>query len=66
MDDVSSAALHLVALRNNLAVFFSGVFVESLMLTVSQDDALEERTNLVFWEIVTKFTHFVEKIDIFI
>lgn len=66
MDDVSSAALHLVALRNYLAVFFSGVFVESLMLTVSQDDALEERTNLVFWEIVTKFTHFVEKIDIFI
>jgi|LakMenEpi03Aug12_release.lakeMendotaPanAssembly.Ray.scaffolds.fasta_scaffold2327571_1 hypothetical protein len=66
MDDVSSAALHLVALCDYLAVFFGGVFVEGLMLAVSQDDALEERPDLVFWEIVTKFTHFVEKIDIFI
>lgn len=36
------------------------------MLNLPQDDAFEKWSNLVFWEVVWKFTHLVEEIDVFV
>ena len=36
------------------------------MLAVAQDDALKKGSDLVLGEIVTKFTHFVEKVDVLV
>jgi len=66
MYDIPSAALHLVSLRHYLAVLLGSVLVKGLVLTVAQDDALKKGSDLVLGEIVTKFTHFIEKVDILV
>jgi hypothetical protein len=66
VDDVPPARLHLVTLGDDLRVFLGGVLVESLVLTLVEDDTLEEGTHLVTREIVGELTHLVQQIDVLI
>lgn len=66
MNDIPTATLHLVPLGHNLTVFLSSVLVEGFVLTIAQDDAFKEGTDLVFRKVVREFTHLIQQVDVLI
>lgn len=66
MDDISPARLHLVSLSHDFRILLRGVFVKALVLNLSKNNAFEKGSYFVFWEVVGKLAHFIEKIDILI
>ena len=66
MDNIPSWRFHFVSFGDYLTIFLCSVFIESLVLILPEDYALKERSDLVFGEIVGKFTHLVQEVNIFI
>ncbi len=66
VNDISPARLHFVPFRHDFRIFFGGVLIETFMLNITKDDAFEEAAYFVLGEIIWKFAHFIQKIDIFI
>lgn len=66
MNYISSTRLHLISFSYNLRIFFCCILIEPFMLNLAQDYALEKGSDFIFREVIGKFTHLIQKVDVFI